>query len=260
MINLHVGIPHLLPNLIHDIQKRAIVNSRKTATVISRDEWKSLFRPALSERRRKILEIASMPALQGAYTGSDSRNITISQHTFLGKGISFFAPKHSIIGYERKIEKLVGLFEGRRINIHILIKDQHEYLRGLTGEELNHFLQSDWVSIPSWSDLVQRIRISAPNSKLIVWDCEEENKIAFAFATWMLELKRDAEMNNVYNFVREYMQKISATRGQMELNLPPRVSESLDLQYFLDCEEISKMEGVSFVKKERVPKALQVSI
>lgn len=259
-INLHIGMPHLLPNLIHEISKSVVVTPDEMATVISRGEWRSHFRPALSQKRKKILDMASMPALQGAYTGADRTNISISQHTFLGKGVDLFSPDYSMRDFVGKLERLLSLFEGQQINIHVLIKDQYEYLKNLDKVSLDCVLQSGQICSPSWSDVVSALRISAPNAKLVVWDCEEENKVAFAFATWMLEFANDRVMSDVYDFMEIYMRKISERQRKRELTVPRSISEKLDLRYSLDCDAISRMKDVVFVEKDKVPKALNITI
>lgn len=259
-INLHIGMPHLLPNLIHEINKSVIVNPGEMATVVSKGEWRSHYRPMLSQSRRQILQIASIPKSQGPHIRPDSDNISISQHTFLGKGVDLFSASYSVGDYVEKVETLVDFFESQNINIHVLIKDQYGYLKALDEESLDFILQSGQICPPSWSDFIHAIRSSAPNAKVVVWDCEEDNKVAFAFAKWMLKLANERIMYEVYEIVRRYIRKYSETRRKKELLIPPTVVDSLDLQYSVDCDAIYKMKGVSFVQAEQIPKAFHVDL
>lgn len=256
MFNLHVGLPGIAADLfVHD-QLDTILGKAFSHRIVRDELWKENVRSAVnngegdSRSTRLVWELARDTVRELAALKATA----ISQHALLGRsGDGFLKSKAFPKAFER-ISHLSDIFLDQPLTLHLTVASQFDYLK--MAMERSNKVQPFSVPkiVPSWSDLVFRIKDAAPERQIVVWDFEQPRKSSVAFIVNMLDLTDDETVSNIYEWVAKakLWDDYGLYKPDMS-SISQELAEELDAQFEIDLEEIDGMSNVTLIRPNRIP-------
>lgn len=256
ILNLHLGMPGLAPNLIHDVHHQCTNSGKKLAHVISKAQWKSTFRNVANLQPNQLLldEQDWRKAKAALAELSAMQVVTVSQSECLGVPSDCFLRKKALPYASRRVSRLSDLFQNVEMRIHVAITSQFEYLTMVAAQSKKDKLLENISSLPSWAELVERISRSAPDKEIIVWDFERPEKTALAFSLNLLGIARGPVVEKAREAVLgSNLLQEPQDKGNWSETIPADVIEHLDDQYELDLSRLKSMPGVTVIEADDIP-------
>ncbi|MFV0490397.1 MAG: hypothetical protein ACK5M4_01080 [Pseudorhodobacter sp.] len=256
MFNLHIGIPGIIPDLLHSIAQTGILKADNAPQVLPRKLWQEQFRSLVNARRTtaafNVTDRRSAEVTIGELSARGP--VAASQHALLGLPEDCFF-KNKVLPYtEARIGQISEIFAAVPLTFHLTIRSQFDYLRLAMNRRPEDRALTEPRIIPSWAQLVHRIKASAPDSQVVVWDFEQPEKVALAFLICLL----DTRDGRLIETLAEYL-GMTLKRPEMPLNnheipgIAPELADRLDVQYELDLKALDQIDGVSLILPENVP-------
>lgn len=184
--------------------------------------------------------------------------LAASQHAMMGHPKVVFKDGAILPHAESRIERLSVLFEATTLDLHLTIMNQFHYLSRLPLEYHNTSQSQQDDTVPSWFELVLRIRKACPTRRILVWDFMQPERVALPFSMTVLNVDEDLS-----DHVRKPVSEAIAHSKLLSKvfrndHLSDEAGQVLDAQYETDLQNIEGMENVVLVRSEKVPKDLHV--
>lgn len=253
MFNLHVGIPGIVPDLLHSVVHAGLLRRDDAPAVLSRRLWQEQFRGLVNAKRTKAaLDVAAWRTTKATISDLSAHDaVAVSQHALLGGPEDCFLKRKVLPYTDARIARVSEIFADVPLTFHLTIQTQFDYLH-TTMSRLpeGKIIPLQGIVPPSWSGLVRRIKAAAPDRQIIVWDFERPEKVALAFMICLLDTK-DPALIEVLDAHLSKTIKRPASPNSHEI---PRIPhDRLDAQYDLDLEALKQIEGVSLILPESIP-------
>jgi len=253
MFNLHIGLPGILPNLIHTVAQVEALADEGSSCIISRELWQNQFSKLLNSKQSEFaLNVAALRESKDTLAKLTLAHPTIaaSQHDLLGSAKGCFINKKALPFTEARIERLLSIFSSVPLVLHLSIHSQFDYFKESVSQmEIGNALPQPFI-IPSWFELVQRIKETAPSTPIVVWDFERPERVVLEFSVSLLCISDHRAINAISQSLQDEVRRTSkvplVTRNDCEL--PCKVIAQMDKQYEFDLNSISRMEGVSLIR------------
>lgn len=255
MFNLHVGIPGIVPDLLHSAVHAGLLRRDGASAVLSRKLWQEQFRGLVNAKGTKAaLDLAAWRAVEATIADLSAHGaVAISQHALLGSPEDCFLKRKVLPYTDARITRVSEIFAAVPLTFHLTIFSQFDYLRTTMNRlPAGKALPQPGI-VPSWSALVRRIRAAAPDRQLIVWDFERPEKIALAFMIRLLDTKDPALIEALDAHLSTTIKRPAHPNSHEIPGIPHEIIDRLDVQYDLDLEAIKQIEGVSLILPESIP-------
>ena len=255
MFNLHVGIPGIVPDLLHSTVRAGLLRRDGAPAVLSQNLWQEQFRGQVNAKGTKAaLDFAVWCAVEAtiAYLAAHG-SVAISQHALLGNPEDCFLKRKVLPYTDARIKRVSEIFAAVPLTFHLTISSQFDYLSTTMNRLPAGKALPQPCIVPSWSALVRRIRAAAPDRQIIVWDFEQPEKVALAFMICLLDTEDSSLIETLDAHLSTTVKRPAHPNSRETPNIPHEMIDRMDLQYDLDLEAIKQIEGVSLILPESIP-------
>lgn len=256
MFNLHIGVPGVIPDLLHTVVRSGVVKANKDPQILSRKLWQKHYRSLINAKQRETLQnVVSWNVAEAIFSEMSMKGpIAGSQHAILGKMEDCFLNERAFPQTEARIEKLKKLFSATPIVYHLTIQSQFDYLLTAYLRDPKKLNSAENFFIPSWAQLVERIKLADPASKVFVWDLEQPSRVLLFFLISLLDITGEDQIITLKELLKkELSTHFSYASGQEIPDFLRALSHRLDDQYEHDLEAIGRLTGVSLTLSDSVP-------
>ncbi|OOY04577.1 hypothetical protein BMI87_10160 [Thioclava sp. F28-4] len=133
--------------------------------------------------------------------------------------------------------------------LHFTITSQLDYFYEFVRSKNDIDFISEARTMPSWSSLIERIREIVPEFRIMVWDFERPREIALSFIGELLRVDDFDLILDLKDLVSSaFPERQSPLDSESLPGLSFEIIERLDVQYEIDLQRLSKMEGVTLVR------------
>ncbi|WP_386684784.1 hypothetical protein [Loktanella sp. R86503] len=256
MFNLHLGLPGIIPDLLHSVSQPGILMSEGLPQVLSRQLWREQFRGLINAKRKEaMVDVSAWRKIETAIASlSVHGTVAASQHSLLGGAEDCFW-KQSVLPYTKnRIGRISDIFTDVPVTFHLTIQGQFDYLYEVVSRMPEGKGFPEPRITPSWAQLVRRIRTAAPRSRIVVWDFEHPEKVTLAFLISLLDTTDDKIIDALEKYLLNIPQPSKTLLSNHKITgISQSWIDKLDFQYERDLAEISCMENVSLILPENVP-------
>lgn len=259
MLNMHIGLPGVYPNLIHDLSRQRFFRERSNCYVMSRAVWQDKLRGLVnSPPGNTELQYSARQAMELILTdAAQSKFFAASQSALLGKIEDCFLRNVVLPRAEDRVKNLAQIFEKTPITFHLTVPCQFDYLIAAAMKGNKRFCEIR--SIPSWANLIGRIKLSVPDSKLVVWSFEQPEKMILAFVVSLINNHDPRFAADLKKYLAGKIQHVqSKQHGQRRIDVSEDLAVKLDAEHERDLQLIGKMNGVLLVLPSSVPPDLYI--
>lgn len=256
MFNVHIGIPGIVPTLLESPELLQIIRKRNEADLIPNTRWHEKFRSVIN--REKDTDPATVAMWKSARLEiaalENQAKLTASQHALLGTTVEAFTKKRAFPKAEERLARLSEVFERNALTIHLTLTSQFEYLKLAMQRASDPSVIRQTNIVPSWSNLVSRIRKAAPECDIVVWDFEQPRKITTAFVVNVFGVTDEKLIADVHSWLAFNlpMPALSPSAGSSP-DILTDYADSLDVQYDIDLDTISEMKNVTMIRAGSIP-------
>lgn len=256
MFSLHIGIPGIVPTLLETPELSQIIGSQNWAKMVPNALWQEKFRSVINR------EMDPSPSSLAMWKGAEleisrlekTKRLVVSQHALLGRTVEGFSKKKAFPKAEERVARLNEVFKGKPITIHLTLTSQFEYLKLAMLRATAPTTLPDPTIVPSWGDLVSRIRKAAPQHDIVVWDFEQPGKITTAFVVNLIGATDEVLISDIHRFLRQKGSKLSGLQlSDSSSGIPYDYADILDAQYDIDLDMISGMKKVTMIRASNIP-------
>ncbi len=259
-VNFHIGAPRIASDIVHVAGKTRDLRHASHCRILTSKEFQKHIRPTVNGTLDVSALVDTDPEEENFWKSvRECEVLAASQHAMMGHPNVVFKAGTILPKAEHRIERLSALFETTSLDLHLTIMNQLAYLSRLPT---NYLTQEDTGglndTIPSWFELVGRIRRVCPSRRILVWDFMMPETVALPFVMTVLnvdEALADAIRKPVSasiahnNLISKVFQKSILSED---------VSDILHSQYEKDLDNIETMENVVLIRGEKVPADLHV--
>lgn len=256
MLNLHIGIPGVIPNLLHTVVRAGFIKENNGPQILSHKLWQKHYRSLINAKQREIpLNVVSWHVAEAIFSQMTMKGpIAGSQHAIFGRMEDCFLNERVLPQTEVRIERLKSLFSATPITYHLTIQNQFDYLFAAYLRDPKKLLDIKSFFIPSWAQLVERIKSAHPESSVFVWDLEQPTRVLLSFLISLLGVTRERQILALKELLEEELSlPYSFTPDQEVPDFLQALSQRLDDQYEYDLEAIDRITGVSLMLAENAP-------
>lgn len=256
MFNLHIGIPGVIPDLLHTAVRVSVVKANKDPQILSRKLWQKHYRSLINAKQRETLQnVVSWNVAEAIFSEMSMNGpIAGSQHAILGRMEDCFLNERAFPQAEARIENLKKIFSATPIAYHLAIQSQFDYLLAAYLRDPKKLNSAETFFIPSWAQLVERIKLADPASRVFVWDLEQPSKILLSFLISLLDITDEDQIIALKEFLKkEFSSHFPYAGGQEVPDFLRALSPRLDDQYEQDLEAIGRLSSVSLSLSDSVP-------
>ena len=250
MFNVHVGLPRVAKNLLHSFAEAKRVVPAGRSYIVSRQVYQENIRGLVSstDRSSSLDEVSRRRAEAMIRQLVQHDVVAMSQHALLGQYEDCYLRRKVLPQGEARLARLAEVIKPFQMTVHLTITSQYDYLHAaLVNDESEIEAISD--NVPSWSQLVQRLRISVPEATFIVWDFERPAAIAPEFLMSLLQLSMTdvdkSELEQIVATTVDLVPSVLSTHHDSEVDA---LAARLDEQYELDLTVLAEMPGVSLMQ------------
>ena len=255
MNNFHIGLPGNLLNALETLFRVDLQIEPGVSRLIPRSVWQGRYRDFINGRSSPNQEHPT-PDGEDSISVDDLLEdgpVAVTITDLMGRPDHCFMKARPLPYAGERIRRLTQIFEGHPLTLHLTITSQYDYFR----EESN---RGDWAhlgqrirSVPSWSELTERIRDAAQGVQVRVWDFEQPRKIALPFVLDMFNVREEESIYRLERSLSRIFPKNAITTNQPSVTeLNGDLIESFDEQYARDLLEITSMSSVSLVSPENI--------
>ena len=255
MFNMHLGVPGVFPDLLHSIAKAGMLRSSERPYVLPRKLFQQKLRGMINATMTEAS--VNVMAWRAAKTFvselSNQGTVVISQHAMLGNPESSF--KKKVLPYaEARVLRITDIFAAVPLTFHLTITNQFDYLQATMESWGEGQVFPTPRNVPSWADLVRRMKAAAPDRQIIVWDFERPEIVALAFAISMLNTTDNSLIKDLKQHMSAHFKSPEHKANRQEIpGLDHDLIHRLDAQYDVDLAVIEVTEGVSLIRPESIP-------
>lgn len=253
MFNLHVGMPGIVPDLLESIVQAGILRGDSSPSVLSLELWQEHFRNLVNAKQKEAhLNVAAWHKTEAAIADMSARgSVAISQHALLGPPEDCFLKRKVLPYADARIARVSNIFAAAPLTVHLTMSCQFDYLHKVMHRLPKEKVFAQQSIVPSWSDLVRRIKAAAPDRQIMVWDFENPEKIALAFMVCLLDTKDEGLIDAIDAYLSVTIKRPNFAIKSPEI--PHEMVDRMDAQYDFDLEEINQIEGVSLILPDSIP-------
>jgi hypothetical protein len=256
MFNLHVGIPGIVPDLLNSIVQAGILKGDSSPSILSRKLWQEQFRNLINAKQKEAqFNVAAWRTTEATIADLSALGpVAVSQHALLGRPEDCFLKRKVLPYTDARIARISDLFAAVPLTIHLTISSQFDYLHTTMNRLPKGKTFPQPSIVPSWSELVRRIKGAAPDRQILVWDFESPEKIALAFMIFLLDTKDEELIDAIDAHL-----SVTIKRPETAINspeIPHEMINRMDAQYDFDLEAINQIEGVSLILSDSIPDKL----
>lgn len=256
-INFHIGAPRIADGLIKHAVATKLFRSDRQVRVLKTGEFQKYLRPFIngSGANPGFSESLSKDTTDFWEQLSRYKTVVASQHAMMGHPKEVVKNGLLLPNAHKRVEKLSAFFDSTSMDIHLAILDQTQYLSKLPASNItnNTAKLHTSESLPSWFELVSRIRNSCPNNRLIIWDFSNPTAIALPFVMTILNLD-EVKLEKMKKPVADYFRQKSIMARIVQGNdLDNNFCYKLDEQFENDLDNLETLENTIIVRSEDVP-------
>lgn len=260
MLNFHLGVPGLAPNLFKSLAECDLIRAAKNVHIVESTEYQMLFFDAVNSRAeialqsdetiRRIAELAEV--------ASTLKTVAVSKPNFFGRSADALRPRKSFPLAEARVGRLSELLGTCETTFHLTIASQVDYILRMHRVSKGDRLMAIRDTQLSWSELVFRIQRSAPERHLVVWDFDHPQAVALPFVDEMLGSAAHDIKQQILSAIQ--LEAIPNGSGQVDYSDTnfETAAARLDERYDRDLDDIEKMDGVTLVRYEEIPPDLHL--
>lgn len=255
MLNVHLGVPGLAPDLLQSLAVCDRVQSEDGLYFVTSEKFRALFRDSLKAKPGTSAQESKPSALIEDFTHVIRAfdTVAISQHNFFGFPEDALRQRKSFPLAESRLKTFSELLGPSKTTFHITICSQIEYILKIRRLSKADRLEAIRNAQFSWSELMFRIRRGAPDREFVVWDFDHPRATALPFSMWILGIEIDDLKQNVLEAIQsEFKPRGSDYIDYTDRSLAGAVAR-LDERYEIDLDEIGSMQGVKLVRREAIP-------
>ena len=260
-INFHIGAPRIAPDIIRVAAHLREVGASGHCRLLTTNEFQRHIRPVVNGSR-SISGLNSKDLAENERFWDGLRQCEVlaaSHHAMMGHPKVVFKADTILPKAEDRIERLSAIFQATSLDLHLTIMNQLYYLSRLPTDYLT---REDTIGlndhVPSWFDLLARIRRACPRRRILVWDFMKPENVALPFAMTILNVDESLadRMRKPVSEAITHTKVISKIFQKSFIS--ESVSEVLHAQYHEDLHNIESMENVVLIRGEKVPADLHV--
>jgi hypothetical protein len=260
MLNVHLGAPGVVPDLLATLAACEPVRSAEDLYFVSSTEYRELFQGLVNARARS--GPPDSETLRGirelVHLASGHETVAISQPNFFGYPTDALRSRKSFPLAEARVGRLSGLVSSCEMTFHLVITSQIDYILKMRRMSAADRLSAIRDAAFSWSELVFRIRRGAPERRVVVWDFDLPKATAIPFVETMLGIEASGITQHVLKAIsRELTPAGSGPIDYADASLARAVAR-LDTMYEQDLDDLERMEGVTLVRHEMIPRDLHL--
>lgn len=261
MFNLHVGLPGIAAEVMQHPQLGIILGKKFGSRVVQPEVWRANFRTAVNngEGDSRSTRLTWELAKDTVKELSDIKATAISQPAMLGRSGDCFIRHKPLPNTFDRISHVSSIFGKSPLTIHLTVASQFDYLKmAMERSQKVHPFTVPKI-VPSWSELVLRIKDAAPDRKIVVWDFEQPRKTIVAFVVNMLDLVDEEAVGRIYKWISssKFWDDFSQFKPDMSA-ISAEMAEELDAQYDADLKDIQSMPDVYLLGASRIPEEFHI--
>lgn len=256
MFNLHIGIPGIIPDLLHSVGQAGLLKEGSSPQVLPRKLWQEQFRGLINTKPMgAACNVAGWRAVEATIAELSARSfVAASQHALLGVPEDCFVTSKVLPYTEARIGRVSEIFGAVPLTFHLTILSQFDYLRATVNRLPAGAVFPKPRIIPSWAQLVRRIKSAAPATQVVVWDFEQPEKVALAFLICLLNTKDGRLIKELDGHLRKTLKPPEMPLNNHEIpGIAQEFTAQLDVQYELDLQALDEIDGVSLILPKHVP-------
>jgi hypothetical protein len=257
MLNIHIGLPGLLTDLLRSVGESTALSSREDLLIVPPKLAKSVLAPLVSPR--KVVDSEATERLSRFLNPSDVNSCTtISVPNLFGYASDVLRSRRPFPLADGRIASLSKLIEAGEARFHLTLINQIDYILRLPGMSADDQIRAIQHTKFSWAELVHRVRMAAPEIELLVWDFSQPKKVALPFIESMID---SIGLDLIPQILRGLIADMSVVgSGPFDYTQPRQVAAIvwLDERYSLDLDAIETMDDVTLFRPESVPTDLHI--
>jgi hypothetical protein len=255
MLNFHIGIPGIVPELMQCLAGSGPVRAAENILVLPRDEYRKVFLELVNARSGAAAPDSEALERVKNFTKAASAldTVAVSQPNFFGVPADVLRPRKAFPLAEARVERLSALVGSLDMTYHLVIVSQIDYILKMKRMSETERLVAIRDAQFSWAELVFRIRRGAPDRNLVVWDFDLPSVAALPFVTTMLDIDAHDLRPQIEAAISP--EKLPVGSGSIDYSDGAMATavERLDARYELDLDEIDSMNGVTLIRHEAIP-------
>lgn len=262
-INFHIGAPRVAMGILQSVARLKQVKSAPYLELMKPEEYRTHFRHAINASG-DVCDLMAQEAV-----GEDPfwvringcQLLSASQPGMMTDPKRAFKNGQIMPQAERRIKRLSRVFEDARLDLHLTIVNQVDYIRLLQKDvDPGKIVDEFDDRAPSWYELAARIKAACPERRLLVWDFTDPARMALPFAMEMIgfdEGSTDLLTPPVNEAIRVGVLLSKILQRDM---VNTEMQAILDAQYQKDLQNIDTLENTVLIRADQVPEALHVTV
>ena len=261
MFNLHIGTPGIIPNMVHSVEQANLLEGCSDVQILSQKTWQEQFRGLVNRDQNKAsFSATDWRAVEEKVVDlSNQGPVALSQHALMGRIEDCFIKRKMLPYADKRLGRLTEIFANVPVTLHLTIQNQFDYLQAAVNRLPEGKSFPEPRVVPSWSELVRRIKAAAPGTKVVVWEFDKPEEVALSFLMYLLNIENDGLINAMRRHLRATLKRQDTTLNGDEFPGPfHELTNRMDLQYELDLLALGRMKGVSLIPIGSIPKELHL--
>jgi hypothetical protein len=258
MLNVHIGAPGIAADLLQSLANSESAKAAEDIHFVPPSEYHALLHelvhpkvisgPPSSDAVRGIREFINFASALDI--------VAISKSNFLGYPHDILRPRKSLPMAGARVGRLSGLLSSCEMTFHLVITRQVDFILQMRRLSTEDRLAAIGTASFSWSELVSRIRLGAPERNVVVWDFGGPASMVRLFAEMMLGIETIAIKQQVLQSVSPDIQAVRSGLIDPRDDALMGAIARLDEAYQRDLGELDRMEGVTLMSHLVIPPEL----
>lgn len=259
MFNLHVGLPRIFPELLQTVAKTKLIERRSEIRILQTSVYQKRLRGLVNLREKKeSTDSDPNPSIEAFISRlARYKTVAMSQHALLGPPEDIVHRGKLLPKAEGRLLRLSNIFANYPITIHIAITSQRDYLSKRVESSVSEKAFALEDGVPSWTDLVVRLKTVVPGSQIVVWDVHKPRLTVLAFLGAMLNVVDGALLGKLRTLAESHPEVIEVPTAKYVI--PSHLINQLDHQFETDLLMIARMPGVTLMRSEDIADEMRLS-
>ena len=262
-VNFHIGAPGVASEIMKDLAKNEAVRKDSHTRILRAEEYRQFLRPKVNASKDITDLIAEEVTEQDRFWKRLSKYqvLAASQHAMLGHPKDVIRKGVILPDAAGRVERLCELFKGHRLDLHVTITRQSNYISGMPPDQLtSEDLEAPTGGVLSWLEFVSRIRAVSPDNQVLVWDFSDPGKVALPFAMAMLHFE-EALVSKLKTSVKKSIEYRAVFEKIFDAYVPnDDICNLLDAQFEADLKGIEALPNTVVIRPSAVPKEFHIKM
>ena len=261
-INFHVGAPRIAEDLIREAATEPTVTADEQLRVLRPWEYKKHLRSLVNDGMLGIEPLGADSDQSAKLCAhlAGFQTVVVSEHAMTAHPKQVLKQGVILPNAEQRLARLSMLLSDFDMDLHLAITDQAQYLSQLpvrnAAARADRFDLSERV--PSWFELVSRIRNACLRNRIVVWDFSDPKSVALPFVMTMLNLE-EQELETMRASVSDYVRRKSVLAELFpSAHLGSDAAELLLQTYKQDLDNLEALENTVVIRASKMPATLRV--